>query len=1543
MQWCPLSQRRRTSVFLTIAIFLACTVAARGQVTFAGSQFDLASGQWSAPKALAIDRSGDLFIADSGNNRVVELPNSSSGFGAPLTILSGLSAPAGIAVDWAGNIYVSDTGNDRILMAPFSKEGFGSALTIASGFNSPAGLAVDSSGNIFVADAGNNCAKEVPLTSGVYGTPIIVSAGLNNPLGIAVDTSKTLYIADTGNNRVVYLPYSSGGYTAQQYYWTNQFKPASIAVDKNSNLYITDTLHHTAFEEPWAAGAKRYGNAVILGSGFASPAVLVTDLNGNFYVADSASNAVVKVITGSITFGETSVGSTASPITYNFSIAAGTTLGAVSIYMQGVVGGDFTDAGEGTCFAQTYSSLTVCGVNVNFAPSGSGSRLGAVVLTDAYGNSLSTAFISGVGVGPRIAFIPGVMTQLGTQLSGPSGVAVDGFGNVYIADTGNNRVIEVPRTGNGYGPQTTLPVAGIFDPMGLTVDGAGNLYVASNGNDRVVKLAWTGTGYGAQTRVGTGLYGPSDVGVDAGGNVYLTDTLDGRLDREPWTGNSYGVEGTLGNYHKNPVAIAVDAAGDAFFTDPYQEEVSEVPSGGSESTFRDIDVSFAAALAVDGNSNLYILDSTLNRVVMLPWNGTQYGAQITVATGFNAPTGMAVDGNGDLYIADTGNNQVVKISQSLPGAVGFANTFLGSTSADSAKVALVENLGNAAFAISAVSFPVDFPEGAGVVNPCDGDISLGRSESCELAMNFTPQSAGSPLTEEVNIAYNSLGAPGVQQQMAVSGTSLAKASQSIHFPAMPETMYGTAPITLLATASSGLPVTFQVLSGPGSLTRNGQILNVNGAGTIVVEAMQSGNLAYGAATPATVSLVVAPSPLTVTPSNTTAVYGAIPSSFGYSITGFVNHDNPGAAVHGQPTIAGGTGSKTGVGTYLINASQGTLTSANYNFVFVTGTLTVSRATLQILAVSQSRSYGSPTQALGWRLSGFVNGDAASVVTGSPVLSTSANSGSSVGSYPILVLQGTLAAANYIFTTVNGELTVTHATLQVVAASATISYGASLPALSYAISGLVNGDTATSVIRGAPAISTSATAHCPAGTYPIALSQGTLVASNYSFQFTPGVLVVQKAVLTVTAANASMTYGGAIPAFSYTVTGFISGDKAATSLKGAPAFTSNGSSRSTPGLYVITAGIGSMVSADYTFAYNSGVLTIGKALLTVIPASLSMIYGGHLPSLTYQFSGFVNGDGSSAVQGSPSLLTQVTSTSPAGIYSITGSVGTLSSQKYMFQVLKGTLTVTKAVLAVRAASLATTYGAQPPALTYALSGFVNGDTAAVVSGSPLLSSRVAGTSSAGIYPITIASGSLAAANYSFSLQNGQITVNKAVLTVTPKNQSMIYGGAFPALSYALVGLMNGDSQASATTGAPAITTTASASSPVGTYSIGSTQGTLAASNYSFRFVGASFSIAKAPLTVTANNLSMTAGGTVPALTFSTTGFVKGDTASSATTGLPVLSTSATTSSKIGTYAIVASQGSMKAANYALSFVSGTLTVNQSSGGITPKKPIGRPIP
>jgi hypothetical protein len=205
--------------------------------------------------------------------------------------------------------------------------------------------------------------------------------------------------------------------------------------------------------------------------------------------------------------------------------------------------------------------------------------------------------------------------------------------------------------------------------------------------------------------------------------------------------------------------------------------------------------------------------------------------------------------------------------------------------------------------------------------------------------------------------------------------------------------------------------------------------------------------------------------------------------------------------------------------------------------------------------------------------------------------------------------------------------------------------------------------------------------------------------------------------------------------------------------------------------------------------------------------------------------------------------------------------------------------------------------------------------------------VSAKSAVGVYPVALTTGSLKAANYTFTFVNGEVSVAKAVLMVVPRNLAMTYGSALPAMTYSLNGLLNGDTPSGEVSGAPQFVTSAKPSSPAGSYPLEVALGSLAAKNYSFAFKAGTIAIGKAQLTVTASNGTMTAGGTVPALSYTTKGFVSGDTPAAATSGKPSLTTSASNSSKAGSYAIVTAQGSLSARNYAFSFVDGTLTVNQ----------------
>jgi hypothetical protein len=256
----------------------------------------------------------------------------------------------------------------------------------------------------------------------------------------------------------------------------------------------------------------------------------------------------------------------------------------------------------------------------------------------------------------------------------------------------------------------------------------------------------------------------------------------------------------------------------------------------------------------------------------------------------------------------------------------------------------------------------------------------------------------------------------------------------------------------------------------------------------------------------------------------------------------------------------------------------------------------------------------------------------------------------------------------------------------------------------------------------------------------------------------------------------------------------------------------------------------------------------------------------------------------------------------------------------------TQVVNPAPLTVVASSPSITYGGAVPSLIYTYSGLVNGDTSATFAGS--LATTATSSSAVGNYAIT--EGTLAATgNYMIgTFTPGTLTVTPAPLTVTPTSESITYGGPVPALTYTYSGLVNGDTSAAFTGG---LATTATPSSAVGNYPI--SEGTLAATgNYIIgTFNAGMLAVNPAPLTVTANNQSMPFGGSVPALTYTYSGLVNGDTSATFTGSL---STTATSSSPVGTDPIT--QGTLMATgNYTIgTFNPGTLTVNQSIIALDP---------
>jgi hypothetical protein len=419
----------------------------------------------------------------------------------------------------------------------------------------------------------------------------------------------------------------------------------------------------------------------------------------------------------------------------------------------------------------------------------------------------------------------------------------------------------------------------------------------------------------------------------------------------------------------------------------------------------------------------------------------------------------------------------------------------------------------------------------------DAPITLSATSSSGLPVIFNVASGpailtGSTLTitgaGSVVISATQPGNGNYSAAESVSqGISVSKAAQSILFNPPASVPFGGSATNLSASASSGLPVAFSVVSGPGSLT--GSSLVISGTGSVVVRATQTGGANYSAATPIDRTITVAAASQTITfapianrtynPSANTLTLAASASSGLSSVTFSVTG--------GPATVSGNTLTITGAGSVTVQASQAG--NANYGAASASQTFTVAKAS-QTIAFNApfSATYGNAPLAL-----------SATADSGLPVtLSVSSGPGSVTGSTLSLTGAGIVGItatqpgnANYNpAVAVPKTISVGKAPLTISAKNVSRVVGAANPSLPLSYVGLVGADTPATALSLAPVAATKATAKSAPGSYPITLSGG--ASANYSLTLVPGTLTVVGFGGTY---EALLVTGGRFPVGKLTVT------------------------------------------------------------------------------------------------------------------------------------------------------------------------------------------------------------------------------------------------------------------------------------------------------------------------------------------------------------------------------------------------------------------------
>lgn len=601
------------------------------------------SASFNTPTAIAIDKNGNLYVADYGNNLIRKIePNATVttlAGGGPGTAVNGPGSvasfknPQGVAVDAAGNVYVADAGNNQIrkitsigLVSTFAGSGVAGAedgAALSASFSRPSGIAVDQGGTVFVADAANNLIRKITPAgqvsvlagSGTAGgsNSIAQASSFNYPEGLAIDAAGILYVGDKANNMVRRVAVS--GYTI------SPALPAGLNFDSTTGTVTGVPIIPADSKTYTVTGYNSYGS---------STGEIVISVTG-----PSVSN----IVPPSISYETPKVYKANSPITALVPQNKG---GEVP---PAIYSGVSTLAGSGAP-GRADNTGTVATFNT---PEGIGSdAAGNIYVADAVNNLIRKIAPDGAVTTLAGNGTAGTTNGAGSAASfnRPTGITTDKSGNVYVADAENSLVRKIETNG-----QVSTYATGFNNPSSLVFNAAGDLFIADMGSNQIKRFSKAGL---LSTFAGNSSAGSSDgqgaaasfskpagITIDAAGNLYVADsgnnlirmiTPSGQVTTVAGNGAAGSGNGAGKNAgFNNPVGIAVDFVGRLYIGDTGNHLVRMITPAGVVTT-----------LAGAGKP------------------GRQSGQGVNA--GFNMPKALIIDDKGNISVADAANNVIRRIS-----------------------------------------------------------------------------------------------------------------------------------------------------------------------------------------------------------------------------------------------------------------------------------------------------------------------------------------------------------------------------------------------------------------------------------------------------------------------------------------------------------------------------------------------------------------------------------------------------------------------------------------------------------------------------------------------------------------------------------------------------------------------------------------------------------------------------------------------------------------------------------------------------------------